>query len=76
MFSETESRPASPSTNGDPVVAPGPSQVLTGIMGKLPEATSRDAIDQVAIEFMYVNSKAARKRLVKVLHEHSSLSCV
>ncbi|PVF99373.1 ARM repeat-containing protein [Serendipita vermifera] len=66
-YGEPESRPVSPSTNGDPVVAPGPSQVLTGIMGKLPEATSRDAIDQVAIEFMYVNSKAARKRLVKFL---------
>ncbi|CAG8604300.1 1921_t:CDS:10, partial [Acaulospora colombiana] len=66
-FSEPESRPVSPSTNGDPVVAPGPSQVLTGIMGKLPEATSRDAIDQVAVDFIYVNSKAARKRLVKFL---------
>jgi len=64
--SGTDSRPASPVAEPDAIVAPGPSQVLTGIMGKLPEATSRDAIDQAATDFMFINSKAARKRLVKV----------
>ena len=54
-------------------MAPGPSQVLTGILGKLPDATSRDHIDQAATEFMFVNSKAARKRLVKVILQN--LSC-
>jgi regulator of nonsense transcripts 2 len=67
---ESDSRPASPTAEPDAVVAPGPSQVLTGIMGRLPEATSRDAIDQAATEFMFVNSKAARKRLVKVCSSH------
>lgn len=62
----TDSRPTSPVAEVDAVVAPGPSQVLTGILGKLPDATSRDHIDQAATEFMFVNSKAARKRLVKV----------
>ncbi|KAG9058049.1 hypothetical protein FS842_002010 [Serendipita sp. 407] len=64
---DDEIRSASPVTEVDAVVAPGPSQILTGILGKLPNATSRDSIDEVAIEFMYINSKAARKRLVKFL---------
>ncbi|KAG8813394.1 hypothetical protein FRC17_001599 [Serendipita sp. 399] len=60
-------RSASPVTEVDAMVAPGPSQILTGLLGKLPDATSRDSIDEAAIEFMYINSKAARKRLVKFL---------
>lgn len=72
MYRGTDSRPTSPVAEIDAVVAPGPSQVLTGILGKLPDATSRDHIDQAATEFMFVNSKAARKRLVKV----QNLSCL
>ena len=48
------------------VVAPGPSLVLTEILGRLPDATNCTLIDQAAIDFAYVDSKAARKRLVKV----------
>ena len=71
--SRTDSRSGSPTPELDAVVAPGPSQVLTGIMGKLPEATSRDSIDQASTEFMFVNSKAARKRLVKVSANRSNI---
>jgi len=48
------------------VVAPGPSLVLSEILGRLADATNCTLIDQAAIDFAYVNSKAARKRLVKV----------
>jgi regulator of nonsense transcripts 2 len=43
-----------------------PSHVLTEILKRLPETTSQEMIDSIAVEFAFVNSKAARKRLVKV----------
>ncbi|CCA66335.1 related to NMD2-Nonsense-mediated mRNA decay protein 2 [Serendipita indica DSM 11827] len=67
VYEAPTSRSPSPVTEVDASVAPGPSQALTVILGKLPDATSRDSIDQAATEFMFVNSKAARKRLVKFL---------
>ena len=48
------------------LTAKGPSQLLTALLARLPDATNRAGIDQVALEFTLLNSKAARKRLVKV----------
>lgn len=44
----------------------GPAAQLTAIFARLPEASSKKAIDDIALEFALLNSKAARKRLVKV----------
>ena len=44
----------------------GPSQLLTSFLTRLPDATDHALIDQAAIDFAFLNSKAARKRLVKV----------
>jgi regulator of nonsense transcripts 2 len=50
-----------------PQLAPqGPSQLLTALLARLPDATNRALIDQAAVDFALLNSKAARKRLVKV----------
>lgn len=50
-----------------PQLAPqGPSQLLTALLVRLPDATNRALIDQAAIDFAFLNSKAARKRLVRV----------
>lgn len=50
-----------------PQMAPqGPSQALTGLLAGLPDATNRTLIDQAAVDFAFLNSKAARKRLIKV----------
>ncbi|KAJ7217953.1 transcription factor [Mycena pura] len=50
-----------------PRLAPqGPSQLLTALLVRLPDA-NRALIDQAAIDFAFLNSKAARKRLVKFL---------
>ena len=45
-----------------------PSQLaqLDGLIARLPTLGNRDLIDSAAVEFCYVNSKNARKRLVKV----------
>ncbi|KAG7440017.1 ARM repeat-containing protein [Guyanagaster necrorhizus] len=49
----------------------GPSQLLTALLIRLPDATNRELIDQAAIDFAFLNSKAARKRLVKFLSQVS-----
>ena len=50
-----------------PHMAPqGPSQLLTALLVRLPDATNRALIDQVTIDFAFLNSKAARKRLIRV----------
>lgn len=68
MPTPTASRGGSPSPPGTPTLAtaPGPSQLLTALLTRLPDATNRSLIDQAAIDFAFLNSKAARKRLVKV----------
>lgn len=58
------SRPTTPN------LAPqGPSQLLTALLARLPDCTNRSLIDQAALEFAFLNSKAARKRLVKFLSQ-------
>lgn len=39
---------------------------LDALIARLPTLGNRDLIDAAAVEFCYINSKAARKRLVKV----------
>lgn len=45
-----------------------PSQLaqLDALLTRLPTLGNRDLIDSAAVEFSYLNSKVARKRLVKV----------
>ncbi|KAG5983843.1 hypothetical protein E4U55_006993 [Claviceps digitariae] len=42
---------------------------VDALLARLPELTNKDAIDQTAIDFCFVNSKASRNRLVKALTE-------
>ncbi|KAF8557593.1 ARM repeat-containing protein [Imleria badia] len=59
-------KPSTPSLS--PQLAPqGPSQLLTALLTRLPDATNRALIDQAAVDFAFLNSKAARKRLIKFL---------
>ncbi|KAI0779890.1 ARM repeat-containing protein [Fomes fomentarius] len=56
------------SPSNTPQLAPqGPSQLLTALLARLPDATNRTFIDQAAVDFAFLNSKAARKRLVKFM---------
>ncbi|KAG2043577.1 ARM repeat-containing protein [Suillus americanus] len=64
--------PTSPTKASSPPLSPqlapqGPSQLLTALLARLPDATNRVMIDQAAIDFAFLNSKAARKRLIKFL---------
>lgn len=42
---------------------------VDALLARLPELTNKDAIDQIAIDFCFLNSKASRNRLVKALTE-------
>lgn len=44
----------------------GPAARLSSLLTRLPEMTSQNFIDDAAMEFSVLNSKAARNRLVKV----------
>ncbi|OSC99339.1 ARM repeat-containing protein [Trametes coccinea BRFM310] len=58
------------SPSSTPQLAPqGPSQLLTALLARLPDATNRSMIDQAAVDFAFLNSKAARKRLVKFMSQ-------
>ena len=50
----------------DDGLAPAPAAQLSALFARLPEMSSRQAIDKAAVEFTFLNSKAARRRLVKV----------
>lgn len=50
---------------GDPLQS-GPAARLTAVFAALPEANNRTVIDKLAVDFAYLNSKAARKRCIKV----------
>ncbi|KAK1225711.1 mRNA decay protein [Marasmius sp. AFHP31] len=64
----TPGTPKAGSPPTSPQLAPqGPSQLLSALLARLPDATNRALIDQAAIDFAFLNSKAARKRLVKFL---------
>jgi regulator of nonsense transcripts 2 len=44
----------------------GPAARLTALFAALPEASNREMVDKLAVEFAFLNSKAARKRLIRV----------
>ena len=49
----------------------GPAARLTVLFASLPEASNREMVDKLALEFAFLNSKAARKRLIKVSSQDS-----
>ncbi|KAG8902737.1 hypothetical protein FRC00_000574, partial [Tulasnella sp. 408] len=61
----TPTPPRTPSPTPAANAGPGPSQLVTAVLAKLPDATNRELIDQAAVDFAFLNSKSARKRLVK-----------
>ena len=42
---------------------------VDALLTRLPEATNKDIIDEIAIDFCFVNSKASRNRLLKAVQE-------
>lgn len=53
----------------------GPAARLTALFAALPEAVNREMVDKLAVEFAYLNSKAARRRLATVRSAYVSLAC-
>lgn len=64
----TPGTPKDGSPPGTPqLAAQGPTQLLTALLARLPDCTNRALIDQAAVDFAFLNSKASRKRLVRFL---------
>ena len=42
---------------------------VDALLNKLPELQTKDSIDQVALDFCFLNSKASRNRLIKTVQE-------
>ncbi|EEQ31421.1 nonsense-mediated mRNA decay protein 2 [Microsporum canis CBS 113480] len=42
---------------------------VDALLSKLPELANKDAVDQLALDFCFLNSKASRNRLVKAVQE-------
>lgn len=40
---------------------------LDSLLARLPQLSNRDLIDAAAVEFCYLNSKASRRKLAKVI---------
>ena len=49
------------------IVNRGVGQKVDLLLMRMPESTNRDLIDQIAVEFIFLNSKASRNRLLKKL---------
>ncbi|OXM78214.1 hypothetical protein C364_04151 [Cryptococcus neoformans Bt63] len=47
----------------------GPAARLSALFAALPESNNREVVDKLAVEFAFLNSKAARKRLIKFIGE-------
>jgi regulator of nonsense transcripts 2 len=57
-----------PSTLDNTTIAnKGVGQKVDLLLMRMPESSNRDLIDQIAVEFMFLNSKASRNRLLKKL---------
>ncbi|KAL7421122.1 mRNA decay protein [Cryptotrichosporon argae] len=61
---EAESAPVATDEDG---LQSGPAARLSALFAALPESVNRETIDKLAAEFAFLNSKAARKRLVRFL---------
>lgn len=68
-----EEKPAQATTapTDDDGIQSGPAARLSALFATLPEASNREMVDKLAVEFAFLNSKAARKRLVKVSYSSS-----
>jgi regulator of nonsense transcripts 2 len=69
---EAESNTAKPSEADDQSTTIANKTVgaqVDALLARLPDLTNKDLIDQAAIDFCFLNSKASRNRLVKAVQE-------
>ncbi|CCO28957.1 Regulator of nonsense transcripts 2 AltName: Full=Nonsense mRNA reducing factor 2 [Rhizoctonia solani AG-1 IB] len=64
---DAEDQPNSRSTSPTQGAATGASQVLAALLARLSDANNRTVIDEIAVNFAFLNSKASRKRLIKAI---------
>ncbi|ELU42746.1 transcription factor [Rhizoctonia solani AG-1 IA] len=70
---DAEDQPSSRSPSPTQGAATGASQVLAALLARLSDANNRTVIDEIAVNFAFLNSKASRKRLIKVGATHKGI---
>ena len=68
---ENQEKPISESTDDQSTAIANKSvgAQVDAILARLPEIQTKEAIDQIAIDFCFLNSKASRNRLIKAVQE-------
>lgn len=66
--------PTAPAEPEGEALPAGPAARLSDLLTRLPDMSSQSFIDNAALEFIPLNSKAARNRLVKVRKKDSHRS--
>ncbi|WVQ81313.1 hypothetical protein IAT38_003436 [Cryptococcus sp. DSM 104549] len=66
---EEHDEPASVTVTEEDGLQSGPAARLSALFAALPESNNREVVDKLAIEFAFLNSKAARNRLIKFIGE-------
>lgn len=67
-----EQTPSKDDSTGDQSTAIANKTVgaqVDALLARLPDLTSKEGVDEVAVDFCFVNSKASRNRLLKAVHE-------
>ena len=64
-----EERPGSADDKSTSIANKTVGAQVDALLNKLPELQTKDSIDQVALDFCFLNSKASRNRLIKTVQE-------
>jgi regulator of nonsense transcripts 2 len=66
---EGEAKPAESDDASTAIANKSVGAQVDALLGKLPELTTKDTVDQLAMDFCFLNSKASRNRLIKALQD-------
>lgn len=69
MFADTNDAPDGTAADTEAIGGAKTKAAVDALLAQLPKCISRDLCDDLSVNFCYLNSKAARKRLVRVLCE-------
>ena len=69
VTSESESAPASVDDQSTAIANKTVGAQVDALLIKLPELQTKELVDQVALDFCFLNSKASRNRLIKAIQE-------
>jgi len=70
---QIDAQASSTKTDNESTNKSGTLAQLDSLLSRLPNMINRDLIDQAAVDFCYLNSKASRNKLIKVIYDDKIL---